>query len=334
MPTTILSYNSYNPTCTVDACLNQVVGYLDNKLLAQYASCTSLYGAPVVSTVTASPDVVFETVTSTVPYVDVTVEFTTIESTAQEISTSDSGFTSSEAPSPSAPPCTDSAQHFSACACINAVSSDSTATEAAASASTSTIHETVIATSVSTSISTVTLAVTTFVVRPATTTLISTVETEKAATTTVTSTSTNLIAGPTQIASWSVISPASLSGSTIGLTDGSQQAITIVGAEASAGASMVLSVGTSSQPYLASDNNLKLYMWNIISVGNQILFMTPTTAAVHGFPAVTCMVDASTGLVSCEVEGRGWTRMMKCDRYVHMVMPTYKNSVRRCPVQD
>ncbi|KAK3986363.1 hypothetical protein QBC44DRAFT_384093 [Cladorrhinum sp. PSN332] len=384
MPVTLVPFNAYNPVCAVDACLSQVVGSLDNNPLGQYGSCTSLYGAPVVSTVTPSAHVVFETIYSTLSYVDITVEFTTTESMAQATSTSydtlletltsytttrvstvietaaatatwnggggtpqkrnlrkhrrrgqckpqssissSSGavVSSTAAPSSSSPPCTDSAQHSSACSCINAVNTVSSTT-LPASTTTSTVHSTLSTTSLSTSTSTVTLAITTVIVHPASTTLLTTLSTETATTTTLTSTSTSYAVSPTQTASWSVVSPASLEGRTVAISGSSPQAMHInqPSPGTNPNTNMVLTLA-ASQPRLASNPNLRLFLQNNSSVRNRLIFVTQGTAAASGHFPVSCSVDASSGAVAC-VGRASWTRMIECGGDVFMAASTYVN---------
>jgi Predicted solute binding protein len=82
------TFNSYNPSCTIDPFLSHVVGWVNNDPAEQYASCTSLYGFPVVSTETPEVNVVFETITTTVSDTTIVVELTTTETTVAETSTS------------------------------------------------------------------------------------------------------------------------------------------------------------------------------------------------------------------------------------------------------
>lgn len=81
-------YNAYNPTCSYDACLQQVVGQVDGNPIAQFAACTARFGSPTLSTVTPSADIVYSTVTATSSYTDIVVTFITTTSTAQETVTS------------------------------------------------------------------------------------------------------------------------------------------------------------------------------------------------------------------------------------------------------
>ncbi|KAI1460885.1 hypothetical protein F4805DRAFT_415934 [Annulohypoxylon moriforme] len=80
--------NSYNPSCVVNQCLQQVVGSIDGNPLAQYSACTSTFGAPVFSTVTPSVDVVFSTLVDTVSYTDIVVSVSTTFSIYEAIITS------------------------------------------------------------------------------------------------------------------------------------------------------------------------------------------------------------------------------------------------------
>ncbi|KAK4222125.1 hypothetical protein QBC38DRAFT_460714 [Podospora fimiseda] len=311
----------------------QVIELLNNNPLGQYASCTSLYGAPVLSTVTPSADVVFETIYSTLSFVDVTVELTTTESIARETSTSydtlfqtttayttacvstvietaastaiwNSGGSPEKRKAPSAPPCIDSDQHFSACSCINAVNTISL-TILPASTSTSTIYETLSSTSISTSTST-TIALTTVVIQPATTTLISTLSTETASTTTSTSTSTTYLPNTTTTAAWAhsmLIQPDTVS----------------------PGDNIIFTLELS-QPRLASNTNLRLYLQNNSSVRNRFIFVTQGTASSSGHAAVNCLVDQQTGVLSCNAPARVWSRIIQCGSEVYMASATYVNA--------
>ncbi|KAI0882524.1 uncharacterized protein GGS22DRAFT_45857 [Annulohypoxylon maeteangense] len=79
--------NSYNPSCVVNQCLQQVVGSIDGNPLAQYSACTTTFGAPVVSTVTPSVEVVFSTLVDTVSYTDIVVSISTTFSIYEAITT-------------------------------------------------------------------------------------------------------------------------------------------------------------------------------------------------------------------------------------------------------
>ncbi|KAI1210454.1 uncharacterized protein F4807DRAFT_67144 [Annulohypoxylon truncatum] len=79
--------NSYNPSCVVSQCLRQVVGSIDGNPLAQYSACTSTFGAPVISTLTPSVEVVFSTLVDTVSYTDIVVSTSTTFSVYEAIIT-------------------------------------------------------------------------------------------------------------------------------------------------------------------------------------------------------------------------------------------------------
>ncbi|KAG7291920.1 hypothetical protein NEMBOFW57_001946 [Staphylotrichum longicolle] len=82
--TATASFNAYDPVCTVNPCLRQVAGLVDDNPLIQYSACVSLFGSPVVTTVTPSAEVVFTTETSTVSYTDIIVSLTTQDATVSE----------------------------------------------------------------------------------------------------------------------------------------------------------------------------------------------------------------------------------------------------------
>ncbi|KAI2468261.1 hypothetical protein F4781DRAFT_275976 [Annulohypoxylon bovei var. microspora] len=82
-----LQLNSYNPSCAVNQCLQQVVGSIDGNPLAQYSACTSTFGAPVISTVTPSVEVIFSTLVDTVSYTDIVVSVSTTFSIYEETTT-------------------------------------------------------------------------------------------------------------------------------------------------------------------------------------------------------------------------------------------------------
>ncbi|KAK3689183.1 hypothetical protein B0T22DRAFT_168344 [Podospora appendiculata] len=93
MPYTVsvgVPFNTYSPACTVNVCLQQVVGSVDGNPLAQASACASMFGspAPVVSIVTPSVDVVFSTLTTTLGYTDIVVTPSTTTSIVQETVTS------------------------------------------------------------------------------------------------------------------------------------------------------------------------------------------------------------------------------------------------------
>ncbi len=56
-----LMYNAFNPLYALDQCLRQVVGQIDRNPAQQFAACTDLFGAPVISTSTPPIDVVTAT---------------------------------------------------------------------------------------------------------------------------------------------------------------------------------------------------------------------------------------------------------------------------------
>ncbi|KAK4207799.1 hypothetical protein QBC37DRAFT_432892 [Rhypophila decipiens] len=80
-------YNPISPQCTWGPCINQVAGYLDNNAVAQLSACQSVFGIPVVQTVTLPADDVFWTRTSTHTDVVIVVTTSTAYSTAEDIST-------------------------------------------------------------------------------------------------------------------------------------------------------------------------------------------------------------------------------------------------------
>ncbi|KAI2631902.1 hypothetical protein GGR54DRAFT_634671 [Hypoxylon sp. NC1633] len=82
-----LNLNTYSPSCVVNQCLQQVVGSIDSNPLAQYSACTSMFGAPVISTLTPSADIVFSTSVETVSYTDIVVSVSTTYSTYEAITT-------------------------------------------------------------------------------------------------------------------------------------------------------------------------------------------------------------------------------------------------------
>lgn len=81
-------YNTYNPLCTLNQCLQQVVGQIDHNPAEQFAACTDLFGAPVISTSTAPIDVVTATATTTVSYTDIIISPSTTYSTYESTLTS------------------------------------------------------------------------------------------------------------------------------------------------------------------------------------------------------------------------------------------------------
>ncbi|KAK4458977.1 hypothetical protein QBC42DRAFT_290003 [Cladorrhinum samala] len=83
-----MSLNAYNPQCTLDQCLNQVIGSIYLNPAAQVSACVSQFGSPATVTLTNIPDVVFSTSTVTVPYTDIIISTSTAYSTVLEAATS------------------------------------------------------------------------------------------------------------------------------------------------------------------------------------------------------------------------------------------------------
>ncbi|KAK4226573.1 hypothetical protein QBC38DRAFT_444496 [Podospora fimiseda] len=70
---------------TVNSCLNQVVGNLNQDPVAQVSACISHFGAPEVITLTEpSPETFYTTYTETVPYTDIIIKTSTVWSTVVE----------------------------------------------------------------------------------------------------------------------------------------------------------------------------------------------------------------------------------------------------------
>ncbi|KAM7206160.1 hypothetical protein V8F20_002942 [Naviculisporaceae sp. PSN 640] len=84
-----LLYNPISAQCTVMPCINQVAGYVDHNPVAQLSACQSLFGLPLVATVTQTvpADDVFSTRTSTSTDVVIVVTTSTAYSTAEQTST-------------------------------------------------------------------------------------------------------------------------------------------------------------------------------------------------------------------------------------------------------
>ncbi|KAK3381771.1 hypothetical protein B0H63DRAFT_213681 [Podospora didyma] len=80
--------NPWDPLCTLDHCLSQVIGNVDRNPLAQVEACNALFGGPSTVSSTLPGAVVFSTSTITVLYVDTTATISTAYSTVQETSTS------------------------------------------------------------------------------------------------------------------------------------------------------------------------------------------------------------------------------------------------------
>ena len=51
MPTISFPSNPYDALCTITPCLQQVAGIVDNNPVAQFSACASMFGSPVVTTV-------------------------------------------------------------------------------------------------------------------------------------------------------------------------------------------------------------------------------------------------------------------------------------------
>ncbi|KAI0900803.1 hypothetical protein F4806DRAFT_168431 [Annulohypoxylon nitens] len=81
------SLNTYDPSCTISQCLQQVVGSIDGNPVARYSACISTFGAPLISTVTPSVEVAFSTLVDTVSYTDIVVSTSTTYSIYEAITT-------------------------------------------------------------------------------------------------------------------------------------------------------------------------------------------------------------------------------------------------------
>ncbi|KAK4461198.1 hypothetical protein QBC42DRAFT_347348 [Cladorrhinum samala] len=83
-----VSYNPIAAACTLSPCLQQVAGYVDQQPAAQLLSCQSVFGFPVIPTLTLPGETeVFSTRISTYTDVVVVVTTSTVYSTAEETST-------------------------------------------------------------------------------------------------------------------------------------------------------------------------------------------------------------------------------------------------------
>ncbi|KAJ4290798.1 hypothetical protein N0V88_006548 [Collariella sp. IMI 366227] len=87
-PSSIAAFNPFNPLCVASPCLEQVIGHVDNRPIAQFEACASMFGAPATSTVYAAANIVFFTTTLTIPYTDIIVPVSTAFSTKTVTSTS------------------------------------------------------------------------------------------------------------------------------------------------------------------------------------------------------------------------------------------------------
>ena len=47
----VAPFNVADTLCTVNQCLQQVVGSIDNNPVAQYDACVALFGSPITTTV-------------------------------------------------------------------------------------------------------------------------------------------------------------------------------------------------------------------------------------------------------------------------------------------
>ncbi len=350
--------NSYNPVCVVGSCLQQVIGYTDQNPQAQYSACASLFGSPVVTTITPSADVVLETTTATVSYTDIIVSLTTKVSTIDETVTVSADVyetvtaystvlatvttiapleaprstmvpekmkkrtqrrgcrgstTSSESTAPSsstaaplfpiASNCPSLEEYSSACACISAVATTQTVTDAASTVI-SVIPKTVTTEIPFTSVSTVELVVTETVTATATSTLTATVTSSLSGTTTVT-----VHLAPTQSSAVYVTSPWG-QGNSLGWNGG------IVGAANNADPNVIGFVTAGGQPWLVSDPAHKLFACD----GSSYYGSNPQWRAVEfetddrasDCQPITCTV-ATDGQLSCQTTtGITLTKFMSC----------------------
>ncbi|KAM7196207.1 hypothetical protein V8F33_006319 [Rhypophila sp. PSN 637] len=353
----------YNPTCTLSPCLFQVVGYGNNNALEQYAACTSLFGAPTVSTFTptetsymTSTTVVstasagttlrkrrkkrrgvckpkssssLSSVSSTLSEAsssETPVSTSTSQASSTEESLSPTSSFSSTALFPTATDCPSLEEYSSACACIHAVSSASTITDVASTATS------VTTTTVSTEIpsvteTTTTMLVSTVVVTTVVTTSTSTFLTDTTTITTVTSTVVPAPPAASQTAALRVLAPAALAGRRL-TTSGNPTALSIQNNDNAAGTALVLPTWTNAsgmQLLLASSPNLRLYGQNNSSVRQRLIFVTSGTAAGSGHNAIMCRVDAGQTL-TCTRINNGWTRLIQCANEVYIASPTYVNA--------
>ncbi|KAK3681788.1 hypothetical protein B0T22DRAFT_494774 [Podospora appendiculata] len=81
-------YNRISAECTVAPCLRQVAGYVDHNPVAQFSACQSVFGFPVVPTVTLAVDPILSTSIATSTYIDVVISTSTVYSTLEQASTS------------------------------------------------------------------------------------------------------------------------------------------------------------------------------------------------------------------------------------------------------
>ncbi|KAK3331603.1 hypothetical protein B0T19DRAFT_482069 [Cercophora scortea] len=81
-------YNHVSAECTIAPCLRQVAGYVDHNPVAQFSACQSVFGFPVVPTVTLAVDPIVSTLVATSTYIDVVISTSTVYSTLEQTSTS------------------------------------------------------------------------------------------------------------------------------------------------------------------------------------------------------------------------------------------------------
>ncbi|KAK3339915.1 hypothetical protein B0T25DRAFT_523583 [Lasiosphaeria hispida] len=81
-------YNPIAAECTIIPCLWQVAGHFDSNPIAQLSACSSLFGFPVVPTVTVPVEPVLSTSIATSTYTDIIISTSTVYSTVEETLTS------------------------------------------------------------------------------------------------------------------------------------------------------------------------------------------------------------------------------------------------------
>ncbi len=340
-------YNAYNPICTLDQCLQQVVGQLGFNPAKQFAACTSLFGAPVVSTSTLPIEIT--TSMTTVSYTDITISPSTTYSTYESTLTSYANIlevatdytttllqtltttviptqplkrdrkkvrrrrckasSSKSSATPAATNCPSLQEFSSACACINAVSTTSVVTEPGA---TSTVYETVSTVIPSTIVSAVTVAVTTVIVKPATSTITSTLETAAIATTTATTTG----AAPTETGKL-VIQGGPHDGAYVQWVSGAGLLSFTTNPDLATELAVVLTGGI---PWVASQPITKMYLYST-STQYSPLAIFPSNQVSGVVPTVTCSVSSSTGYLNCVSAVTGFKYMYQCGVYVYMAPP-------------
>ncbi|KAK3375001.1 hypothetical protein B0H63DRAFT_526291 [Podospora didyma] len=342
-----MGINQSNPTCAVNSCLNQVIGYVDSIGFAQYNACRATYGAAQVEVMTlgdlyiddngrrfnyrccgrisTSVETVYETLTSYSQVLETATEYTTTsvlttfatvtaapaptvnKLLGQHIRHHNLATTTSPPPVPLASNCPILEEYSLACSCIYAAS-DATVTETAVIPST---VEWVTETSTAippTSTSILVNTVTVTVPVAATTTLTST---STGTLTTATSTTTNAATPATPSPRYLVVNNGRRANRYL-TSSGGILRISLVSTTASGAQPVSIPADGASPAQLTVPGSSPLVA--LYAIGGDIISnMYPETGAAataNGHITTTCR--SASGVVSCGAPGAGLNFVFDC----------------------